>query len=45
MVGNLQHARQNAGLGSFLVPAQADSLPDGLFDAVLAEQRRDWIAG
>ncbi len=30
---------------SFLVPAQADGLPDGLLDAVLAEQRRDWIAG
>ena len=32
-------------LGSLLRPDQADGLPEGLLDAVLAEQRRDWIAG
>ena len=34
-----------AGFHSFLLPAQADGLPERLLDAVLAEQRRDWIAG
>ena len=45
MVGNLHRAGQNAGFDSFLLPAQADGLPERLLDAVLAEQRRDWIAG
>ncbi len=45
MVGNLHRAGQNAGFHSFLLPAQADGLPERLLDAVLAEQRRDWIAG
>ena len=30
---------------SLLLPDQADGLPERLLDAVLAEQRRDWIAG
>jgi formylglycine-generating enzyme required for sulfatase activity/serine/threonine protein kinase len=45
MVGNFHPAGQNAGLGSCLLPGQADGLPETLLDAVLAEQRRDWIAG
>ena len=46
MVGNLHHAGQNGGFQSFLADRrQADGLPERLLDAVLAEQRRDWIAG
>ena len=45
MVGNLYRAGQNGGFRSFLLPAQADGLPERVLDAVLAEQRRDWIAG
>ena len=45
MVGNLYRAGQNGGSHSFLLPAQADGLPERVLDAVLAEQRRDWIAG
>ena len=45
MVGKLYHTGQNASFGSFLAPAQADGLPERLLDAVLAKQRRDWIAG
>jgi tRNA A-37 threonylcarbamoyl transferase component Bud32 len=45
MVANLHHTAQNVGFGSLLLPAQADGLPETLLDAVLAEQRRDWIAG
>jgi formylglycine-generating enzyme required for sulfatase activity/serine/threonine protein kinase len=45
VVGKLHYTGQNAGFGSFLLPDQADSLPERLLDAVLAEQRRDWIAG
>jgi formylglycine-generating enzyme required for sulfatase activity/serine/threonine protein kinase len=45
MVGNLQRAGQNVGFPSFLLPAGTDGLPECLLDDVLAEQRRDWIAG
>ena len=45
MVANLHRTRQHAGSHSFLRPAQADGLLERLLDAVLAEQRRDWIAG
>jgi len=45
MVANLHRAEQNLGFGSFLLPDQAEVLPECLLDAVLAEQRRDWIAG
>ena len=45
MVGNLYRAGQNGCSHSLLRPDQADGLPERLLDAVLAEQRRDWIAG
>ena len=45
MVANLHRDGQNAGFHSYLLPAQADGLPECLLDAVLAEQRRDWITG
>jgi formylglycine-generating enzyme required for sulfatase activity/serine/threonine protein kinase len=45
MVANLQRAGQNVDFHSFLSPLQADRVPESLVDAVLAEQRRDWIAG
>jgi serine/threonine-protein kinase len=45
MVGYSHRAGHNSGFHSFLLPAQADGLPDRLLDALLAEQRRDWIAG
>ncbi len=45
MVGNLYRAGQNGCSHSLLRPDQADGLPECLLDAVLAEQRRDWIAG
>ena len=45
MVGNVHCAGQNGGFHSILPPAQADGLAECVLDAVLAEQRRDWIAG
>ena len=45
MVGNLHHTGQNAGFHSLLLLARADGLPESLLDAVLDEQRHDWIAG
>ena len=45
MAGNMHRGGQDAGFQSFLLPTQADGLPERLLDAVLAEQRSDWIAG
>jgi eukaryotic-like serine/threonine-protein kinase len=45
MVGNLYRAGQNGCSHSLLRPDQADGLLERLLDAVLAEQRSDWIAG
>jgi formylglycine-generating enzyme required for sulfatase activity/tRNA A-37 threonylcarbamoyl transferase component Bud32 len=45
MVGNSHRAGPDAGFPSFLLAAQDDGLPECLLDDVLAEQRRDWIAG
>jgi serine/threonine protein kinase len=45
MVGNVHRPGQNGGFHSLPRPAQAVGLPERLVDAVLAEQRRDWIAG
>jgi formylglycine-generating enzyme required for sulfatase activity/serine/threonine protein kinase len=45
MVANVYRAGQDGRLHSFLGPAQADGLPERLLDAILAEQRRDWIEG
>ena len=45
MVRNVHCAGQNGGFHSTLPPAQADCLAESVLDAVLAEQRCDWIAG
>jgi tetratricopeptide (TPR) repeat protein/tRNA A-37 threonylcarbamoyl transferase component Bud32 len=45
MVGNLYSAGQEGGSHSLLRTAPADGLPERILDPVLAEQRRDWIAG
>jgi serine/threonine protein kinase/tetratricopeptide (TPR) repeat protein len=45
MVGNLYRAGQNGCSHSLLRPDQADGLLERLLDAVLADQRCDWIAG
>lgn len=45
MVGNLQHAARSARVESLLLPDLANGRPENLLDAVLADQRRDWIAG
>jgi tetratricopeptide (TPR) repeat protein len=45
MVGNLHRPGQNGDFQAFLPSAQTDGPPERLLEAVLAEQRRDWIAG
>jgi tRNA A-37 threonylcarbamoyl transferase component Bud32 len=45
MDANLHCTPQHAGSHSLLRPDQADGLLERLLDAVLAEQRCDWIAG
>jgi formylglycine-generating enzyme required for sulfatase activity/predicted Ser/Thr protein kinase len=45
MVGDLHRAGKNAGFHSLPLPAHADGLHERHLDDVLAEQRRDWIAG
>jgi tetratricopeptide (TPR) repeat protein len=45
MVGNLYRSGQDGCAHSLLLPDQADGLLERLLDAVLTEQRCDWIAG
>jgi serine/threonine protein kinase len=45
LVGNVRHTGQDAGFGSFFLPAQAGGLAERGLDAALDEQRRDWIIG